>query len=67
MTEVNVQDVFAELNISRILVAVIDSLGEISIPTEKLLNAPSEDSELEVEYSPETQSFTFKLRKKEIE
>lgn len=67
MTKDNAQDIFAELNVSRILVAVIDSLGEISIPTEKLLNTPSEDSELEVEYSPENQSFTFKLRKKEIE
>lgn len=67
MTEDNIQDIFAELNVSRILVAVIESLGEISIPTDKLINAPSEDSELEVEYNPDTQSFTFKLRTKTIE
>jgi hypothetical protein len=65
MTEPKIEDVFAQLNVSRILVAALETLGEISIPIMTVVNAENEDKELQVDYDETNQSFTFKLKIKD--
>ena len=65
MTETKIDDVFAQLNVSRILVAALETLGEISIPIMTVVNAENEDKELQVDYDETNQSFTFKLKIKD--
>jgi hypothetical protein len=65
MSDVSIEDVYAQLNIARILVAAIESLGEISVPVSHFLNAVNEDKELQVDYNKSDETFTFKLKIKE--
>jgi hypothetical protein len=65
MTEPKVEDIFAQLNVSRILVAVLETLGQISIPVTTIVNAENEDKELQVDYDESNQTFLFKLKIKD--
>jgi hypothetical protein len=65
MTDTNIEEVYAQLNIARILVAVLETLGEVSIPVEKIINAENEDKEVQVDYNDSDQTFTFKLKIKD--
>lgn len=65
MSNAKIEDVYAQLNIAKILVAAIESLGEISLPVEKFLKAANEDKELQVDYNESDQTFTFKLKQKD--
>jgi hypothetical protein len=66
MTEENTvyaaEEVFKALNVTRILVAAIQTLGEITVSTDLFLSNTAEDKELQVDYNPEEQTFTFKLK-----
>ncbi len=59
------EDVYAQLNIAKILVATIEKIGEISLPVSSFLNATNEDKELQVDYNEEDQTFLFKLKQKD--
>ena len=59
------EDVYAQLNIAKILVATIEKIGDISLPVSSFLNATNEDKELEVDYNEEDQTFLFKLKQKD--
>lgn len=61
MSDINIEEVYAELNVSRILVALIETLGELSVPVTTFLNAVNEDKALQVDYNEADQTFTFKL------
>lgn len=65
MSDAKIEDVYAQLNIAKILVAAIESLGEISLPVESFLKAANEDKELQVDYNEADQTFTFKLKQKD--
>jgi len=65
MSDVKIEDVYAQLNIAKILVAAIESLGEISLPVSSFLNATNEDKELQVDYNESDQTFVFKLKQKD--
>jgi hypothetical protein len=65
MSEVKIEDVYAQLNIAKILVATIEKIGEISLPVSSFLNATNEDKELQVDYNEEDQTFLFKLKQKD--
>jgi hypothetical protein len=67
MTDINANDVIAELNVARILVAIVEDAGEISVPVSSFITAVNEDKELQVDYDKDSQTFTFKLKSKEIE
>lgn len=58
------QDIFASLNVSRILVAILEIQKEIVVPSNLFLNATNIDKELQVDYDPDNQSFKFKLKEK---
>jgi hypothetical protein len=60
--EIAIEDVFASLNVSKILIAALETLGEIKISTSVFVNAASEDKELQVDYNSDDQTFTFKLK-----
>lgn len=66
MTEENTvydtEEVFKALSVTRILIAVIQTLGEIAVSTDLFLNNTAEDKELEVDYNSDEQTFTFKLK-----
>jgi len=59
---VDTEDIFGSLSVSKILVAAIETLGEIAIPTSVFLNAATEDKELQVDYNSDNQIFTFKIK-----
>jgi hypothetical protein len=59
------QDIFASLNVSKILVAILEIQKEISIPSASFINAATEDKELQVDYDSDSQSFNFKLKDKD--
>jgi len=65
VTEENVDDVFAQLNVARILVAVVENYKEVVIPVSNFINAVNEDKELQVDYNKDDQTFTFKLKIKD--
>ena len=65
MSDVKMEDVYAQLNIAKILVATIEKIGEISLPVSSFLNATNEDKELQVDYNEEDQTFLFKLKIKD--
>jgi hypothetical protein len=65
MSDLDIEEVYAQLNIARILVATIEALGEISIPVSHFLNAVNEDKELQVDYNKDDETFTFKLKLKD--
>lgn len=65
MSDVSIEDVYAQLNITKILVAAIQSLGQITLPVTDFLNATNEDKELQVDYNQDENTFTFKLKQKD--
>jgi len=67
--EINVstaEDVFGSLSVPKILIAALQTLGEIVVPTDLFLNAGTEDQELEVDYNSHNQTFTFKLKENNV-
>jgi hypothetical protein len=62
MTGENQGDVVASLNVSKILVAILEMQKEVSIPSASFINAATEDRELQVDYNSDNQTFTFKLK-----
>jgi hypothetical protein len=64
MTEKAPEDIFKDMSLSTVLVAILDTLKEINVPSLTFLDAGKEDKELQVDYNSDTQSFTFKLRSK---
>jgi hypothetical protein len=61
------EDVFKTMNASRVLIAILNKIGSIEIPTEDFIKVTSEDTQLSVTYNNETLSFEFKLEDKGTE
>lgn len=64
MTEKTPDEIFKEMNLSKILVAMLEELKEVTISAATFIDAAKEDKELQVDYNSDNQSFTFKLRDK---
>jgi hypothetical protein len=58
----NPEEVFTQLNATKVLIAILDTIKEISIPTSAIIDAGGIDRELQVDYNSEDQTFTFKVR-----
>ena len=56
-----------DLNLSQLLVAILDTFGSVEIPTVKFVNASGENKEIVVDYDDDVPSFTFRLRDKETD
>lgn len=63
MTE-NTEDIFKSMNATKVLVAILNKIGSIDIPTQDFLDANSEDTQLSVTYNDQSLSFEFKLENK---
>lgn len=67
VTPLAAEDIFATLSVPKILIAAIQTLGEITVSTDLFINAGAEDQELQVDYNSDDQTFTFKLKVKDDE
>jgi hypothetical protein len=65
MTEKTPEELFKEMSLSKVLVAIMETIKEINVPVMTFLDSANEDKELEVEYNSEDQTFVFKLKNKE--
>ena len=61
----DIEGVISSVSISQILVAILETVGEVRVPTLTFLDASSTDKELVIEYDEDGPSFTFKLKEKE--
>jgi hypothetical protein len=58
------EEVFSALSVPKILIASLQTLGTITVPTDLFMNAATEDQELKVDYNSDNQTFTFTLKEK---
>ena len=56
------KDIFESLNVTKILMAIIETQKDIVVPVESYLSVPEGERELQVDYDSEKQAFTFKFR-----
>jgi hypothetical protein len=60
-TPYDVNEIQAQLTASKVLVAVLETLGKVRVPTANLISATNEDKELLVDYNPEGPEFIFSV------
>lgn len=58
------EDIIQSMSLNKILVALLEQYGTLSVPTLKFVDAASEDKELVVEYDDTDLTFKFSLRGK---
>ena len=58
------EDVVQSMSLNKILVALLEQYGSLSVPTTKFVDAANEDKELVVEYDDTDFTFKFSLRSK---
>jgi len=59
------EDIVQSMSLNKILVALLEEHGTLSVPTTKFVNAANEDKELIVEYDDQDLSFKFSLKGKD--
>lgn len=59
------EDIVQSMSLNKILVALLEEHGTLSVPTTKFVNAANEDKELVVEYDDQDLSFKFSLKGKD--
>lgn len=67
MTSNTPEEIMETMSLSNILIAILDTLKEINVPTITFLDSAKEDKEMQVTYDSDTESFTFKLKNKPLE
>jgi hypothetical protein len=67
MTNSTPEEIMESMSLSNILVAILDTLKEINVPTITFLDSNKEDKAMQVTYDSDTESFTFKLKSKSLE
>ena len=63
MTE-EVNEIIASLNVNKVLIALLETVGEIAVPALTFLEAANSDKGLVIEYDEDLSSFIFKLGEK---
>jgi hypothetical protein len=58
------EEIFKDMNLSNVLVAILNTAKEVSVPILNFLDVGNENKELQVDYDSNTECFTFKLRDK---
>ena len=59
------KEVFEAMNVTKILVAILQSEKEIRVPIDIFLNTESKERGLNVEYNEDESSFIFKLKEED--
>lgn len=62
MTSNTPEEIMETMSLSNILIAILDTLKEINVPTITFLDSAKEDKEMQVTYDSDTESFTFRLK-----
>jgi hypothetical protein len=62
MDQINSQEIFDSLNITKILLAILETNKTIRIPALNFLDAGNQDKDLQVDYDEDTQEFVFKIK-----
>ena len=57
-------DIVQSMSLNKILVALLEQYGSLTVPTTKFVEAANEDKELVVEYDDTDFTFKFSLRSK---
>jgi hypothetical protein len=52
------------MSLSNVLVAILNTVKEVNVPILNFLDVGNENKELQVDYDPDSECFTFKLRDK---
>jgi hypothetical protein len=58
------EELIASMSLNKILIAMLEEHGSISVPTLKFIDAGNVEKELVVDYDEEGPSFKFSLRDK---
>lgn len=58
------EDIIQSMSLNKILVALLEEYGSLSVPTLKFVDAGNQDKELVVEYDETDLTFKFSLRSK---
>ena len=58
------EEIIQSMSLNKILVALLEEHGMLSVPTTRFVEAASEDKELVVEYDDTDFTFKFSLRSK---
>ena len=58
----DVEGLVASISMNQVLVAILEDLGKITIPTLKFLDTKWDNKELIIDYDEDGPSFTFSLR-----
>ena len=61
----DVNEVQAQLTASKVLISILETLGQVTVPTKTLFEANNKDKELVVDYDEKTLSFIFRLPREE--
>lgn len=56
------EEIVQSMSLNKILVALLEEYGSLSVPTTRFVDAASEDKELVVEYDDSDLTFKFSLR-----
>lgn len=56
------EDIIQSMSLNKILIAMLEEHGQISVPTSRFVEASNENKELVVEYDDESLSFKFSVR-----
>jgi hypothetical protein len=62
MDQTNPQEIFDNLSITKILLAILETNKVIKIPALSFLDSGNKDKELQVDYDEDTQEFVFKIK-----
>ena len=58
------EDIIQSMSLNKILIALLEEYGSLSVPTLKFVDAGNQDKELVVEYDDTALTFQFSLRSK---
>ena len=58
------EDIIQSMSLNKILIALLEEYGSLSVPTLKFVEAGNQDKELVVEYDETDLTFKFSLRSK---
>lgn len=60
----NIEDVIASIKVEQVLVAILNTVGEVKVPTEEFFKTNNDDYEMIMSYDDEVPSFIFSVRNK---
>lgn len=63
--EFDVNEIQAQLTASKVLISILETIGQVSVPTRTLFEANNKDKELVVDYDESGPSFIFRLPRPE--